>query len=266
MVHDPARGRSRLDRLPCADRGGVSGTGPDAALRVRQRDLEPGLPRFPRPDGGGRVGTLLGGGDDYLGLQLRGRRGHAAAMAVVGSEFASAGRGFVRVLAGQAANAWVLEQRLAAEGALAATDEIAIAPLSGHPRVSPFDPEAARIIARWSEAELFAALARAQSQEVDGWIAAHVALAAAKGRRLVSHEGGQHFGGDSGNDALTALFTAANRASAMGVAMRRTWTGGATRRGTPSSCISPTSVLPRAGVPGAPWSSRSRGRARSMTP
>lgn len=164
------------------------------------------------------VSAHLGGGDDYLGLQLRVGERHAAAMAVVGSEFASAGRGFVRVLAGQAANAWVLEQRLAAEGALAATDEIAIAPYLGIPGVSPFDPEAARIIARWSEAELFAALARAQSQEVDGWIAAHVALAAAKGRRLVSYEGGQHLAGDSGNDALTALFTAANRASAMGVA------------------------------------------------
>ena len=66
------------------------------------------------------VSAHLGGGDDYLGLQLRVGERHAAAMAVVGSEFASAGRGFVRVLAGQAANAWVLEQESRQRNLLAA--------------------------------------------------------------------------------------------------------------------------------------------------
>lgn len=56
----------------------------------------------------------LGGGDAFLGLQLRVGQRHVAAMAAVTQGFAASGRKFLRVLAGQAANAWVLEQRLAA--------------------------------------------------------------------------------------------------------------------------------------------------------
>jgi hypothetical protein len=98
---------------------------------------------------GRRLG--LGGGDTFLGLQLRVGQRHVSAMAAVAQGFASSGRPFVRVLAGQAANAWVLEQRLNAAGATDATDEVAIAPYLGVPGANPFDPAEAATISRWTE-------------------------------------------------------------------------------------------------------------------
>ncbi|MDQ1245739.1 MAG: hypothetical protein QG597_106, partial [Actinomycetota bacterium] len=175
----------------------------------------------------------LGGGDAFLGLQQRVGQRHAEVMAVVEAEFAAAGRPVIRVMAGQAANAWVVEQRLAVPGARAATDEIAIAPYLGLPGANPFDPAEARRLAQLSQAEVFADLARAQTVEVDRWTADHVTLAGRWGVRLVAYEGGQHLAGDPGNAALTASFTGANRAQAMGAAYRtyldrwRTATGNA---------------------------------------
>ena len=158
----------------------------------------------------------LGGGDSYLGLQLEHGARHAAAMALVDAEFAKRGRTARHVLAGQAANAWVLEQRLSAPGAADATDELAIAPYLGVPNANPFDPAEAASLAGLTLPELFARLDEAQTAEVEPWIAAHVDLAASAGKTLVAYEGGQHLAGDSGNDALTALFTGANRDAAMG--------------------------------------------------
>lgn len=175
----------------------------------------------------------LGGGDAFLGLQQRVGQRHAEVMAVVSAEFAAAGRPVVRVLAGQAANAWVVEQRLATAGARSATDEIAIAPYLGLPGVNPFDPAEAQRLAQLSQADVFSNLARAQTEEVDRWTADHLALAARTGMRLVAYEGGQHLAGNPNNAALTSLFTAANRATAMGDAYRtylgrwRTATGNA---------------------------------------
>ena len=154
-------------------------------------------------------------------------------MALVASVFAGASRSFVRVLAGQAANAWVLDQRLTTPGAAAATDEIAIAPyLHVHGR-NAFDSGDAAVIASWTQTQLFANLATAQTTEVDAWTSDHVALATTWGKTLVAYEAGQHLAGDTGNTTLTALFTGANRAAAMGTAYRtyldrwRTATNGA---------------------------------------
>lgn len=153
----------------------------------------------------------LGGGDRFLGLQqLVGRR-HVAVMDVVGEEMG--GRPFLRVLAGQAANPWVLEQRLAVAGDR--TDEIAIAPYLGVGG-DPFDPAEARRVAAWSSDELMARLRQQQAREVDAWVGEHVQLAGRSGKRLVAYEGGQHLAGDPDNASLTDLFTAANRSSAMG--------------------------------------------------
>ena len=160
----------------------------------------------------------LGGGDAYLGLQLEHGARHAAAMALVDAAFAAHGRIAVHVMAGQAANAWVAEQRLAAPGAAKATDEIAIAPYLGVPGANPFDATEAAALARLTQAQLFDRLAQAQAAEVEPWISAHVDLAAATGKRLVAYEGGQHLAGDPSNDALTALFTSANRSPLMGAA------------------------------------------------
>ena len=162
----------------------------------------------------------LGGGDAFLGLQLRVGQRHVAAMAAVTQGFAASGRKFLRVLAGQAANAWVLEQRLAAAGARDATDELAIAPYLGVPGANPFNPIEASEIARWSEGQLFARMSVAQSTEVDVWTAAHTALARHQGKTLVGYEGGQHLAGDPGNAGLATLFTGANRSALMGDAYR----------------------------------------------
>lgn len=162
----------------------------------------------------------LGGGDSYLGLQRRTGQRHAKAMRIVAKEFERVGRSVVRVLAGQAANAWVLEQRLLAPGAADATDEIAIAPYLGIPDANPFDPAEASVLATLTVAQVLARMASAQVAEVDAWTAAHVALAADFGKSLVAYEGGQHLAGDSSNDALTNLFVATNRSSGMGAAYR----------------------------------------------
>lgn len=167
---------------------------------------------------GDRLG--LGGGDSYLGLQRRTGQRHVKAMRIVEKEFARAGRSVVRVLAGQAANAWVLEQRLLAPGAASATDEIAIAPYLGIPDANPFDPAEAGGLATLTVAQVLARMAIAQGSEVDAWTASHVALAADFGKVLVAYEGGQHLAGDSSNDALTALFVATNRSAGMASAYR----------------------------------------------
>lgn len=160
----------------------------------------------------------LGGGDDFLGLQILHARKHAAAMRVVGREMAIVDRPFVRVLAGQAANAWVLEQRVAR--AKSSTEEIAIAPYLGLPGANPFDSREAARIARWTPEQVLAALAEAQETEVDPWITDHLDLAAATGTTLVAYEGGQHLVGDPANDALTHLFVGVNRSPGMGQAYR----------------------------------------------
>ncbi len=167
---------------------------------------------------GERMG--LGGGDSYLGLQRRTGQRHAKAMRIVAKEFARVGRPVVRVLAGQAANAWVLEQRLLAPGAAEATDEIAIAPYLGIPDANPFDPAEAGALSTLTVTQVLARMATAQSSEVDAWTASHVALAADFGKVLVAYEGGQHLAGDSSNDALTDLFVATNRSAGMGDAYR----------------------------------------------
>ena len=175
----------------------------------------------------------LGAGDPYLGLQQRHGQRHIAAMSLVSAAFAAAGRSFVRVLAGQAANPWVLDERLKTTGAATATDEIAIAPyLHVHGR-NAFDSGDAAVIASWTQTQLFANLATAQTTEVDAWTSDHVALATTWGKTLVAYEAGQHLAGDTGNTTLTTLFTGANRAAAMGTAYRtylerwRTATNGA---------------------------------------
>ena len=159
----------------------------------------------------------LGGGDSFLGLQQEVALRHVAAMRIVGQVFSAAGRTFTRVLAGQAANDFVLEQRLAFGGAAARTDEIAIAPYMGITGANPYDPVEAAEIAGRGRAEVFASMRQALGSEVEPWIRAHVALARRSGKALVAYEGGQHLAGDPGNDALTALFVAANRDERMGV-------------------------------------------------
>lgn len=157
----------------------------------------------------------LGDGDGFLALQQRHAQRHVAAMNAIGPIFDAAGRTVIRVLSGQAANAWVLDQRLGSAGAAAVTDEIAIAPYVHVAGRNLFDPVDAAEVATWSRSQLFAALDVALTGEVDGWIRDHVALAATWKRRLVTYEGGQHLAGDTADDALTTLLTGVNRGGRM---------------------------------------------------
>lgn len=179
------------------------------------------------------VADGLGSGDAFLALQQQHGLRHVETMAAVQAVFATAGRPFTRVMAGQAANAWVLEQRLGATGATTATDEVAIAPYLHVHGYNLFDAADAAEVATWSQATLFANLATSQTTEVDAWTGDHLALATRFGKRLVTYEAGQHLAGDTANATLTSLLTAANRSSAMGTAYAtylnrwKTMTGGA---------------------------------------
>ena len=215
--------------------------------RIVAQRLEPGLtPRYEfsnetwnptfrafhdLSDAAGAAG--LGSGDNFLGLQIMHARRHVAAMRAVARVMDAAGREFVRVMAGQAANSWVLEQRLTHADAAASVDELAIAPYLGMPGANPFDPGEATQIATRTPTQILAALGRAQVEEVEPWITDHLALASSFGKRLVAYEAGQHLAGDPDNDALTDLFVSVNRSPGMGTAYRvylRRWaelTGGA---------------------------------------
>lgn len=158
------------------------------------------------------AGSSLGAGDAYLGLQRAHARRHNQVMDLIGQ--AMQGRRFIRVMAGQAANSWVLEQRLDFEGAAAGSDEVAIAPYVGlH---DAFDPTEASRIAGLSQAELFAELDGKLTGEVSPWIGSHVSLSSAYNKPLIAYEGGQHLAGDQSNNSLTELFIAANRSERMG--------------------------------------------------
>lgn len=156
----------------------------------------------------------LGGGDTFLGLQQEVARRHRQAMRIVKSVFGK--RRFIRVIAGQAANSWVAEQRIEFESTAASVDEIAIAPYIGVPGRNPFDSVEATAISQWSPDVLFAQLESAIDSEVEPWIRDHLALASRRGKRLVAYEGGQHLAGDSENEPLTDLFVGANRDQRMG--------------------------------------------------
>lgn len=157
----------------------------------------------------------LGGSDSFLGLQLEVARRHAAMAATIGPVFRKVRRPVIRVLAGQAANAWVLEQRLGG-GARATTDEIAIAPYMHLVGLNPFESSDGPAIVAMDREQLFSNLRLGLGEEVQPWIEDHLELANASGKRLVAYEAGQHLAGDSSNDSMTELFVGANRSAAMG--------------------------------------------------
>ncbi len=161
------------------------------------------------------VALGLGAGDPFVALQRRHAQRHVAVMTAVREVFVGAGRQVIRVLSGQAANSWVVDERLSTAGAAAATDEIAIAPyLHVHGR-DLFDPADAAEVSTWTGSQLMANLRLALTHEVDAWIAAHVSLASTRHLKLITYEAGQHLVGDPSNTALTALLTGTNRAPGM---------------------------------------------------
>jgi hypothetical protein len=127
----------------------------------------------------------------------------------------------VRVLASQFANAWLTEQVLTWKDAYKHADALAVAPYFGH---EFGQTEAAPATANMTASQLLDQVAA----EVDGpnrdQMMVQAALARKYGLALIAYEGGQHLvgvGGAENNQALTALFTAANRHPRMGEITRR---------------------------------------------
>ncbi len=160
----------------------------------------------------------LAPGDDFLGgLRYHARRA-GEIFAIWESVFGGSER-LVRVIASQAANNWTGEQIAEFEDTYQRADALAIAPY-----FSCDDPANADNAEAVLAAGLDALLAQQLANVQDGgcaidYITANLEIARRFDLELVAYEGGQHlagYGGTENNDALTALFIAANRAPRMG--------------------------------------------------
>ena len=119
----------------------------------------------------------------------------------------------VRVLATQAANAWLAEVILSHKDAHKHADALAIAPYFGGYLGDPgADTD------RMSLAALFRELRGKALREAIGWMRNHAKVAKKYGVDLIAYEGGQHLvghGGAENNERLTRLFQRANRSPLM---------------------------------------------------
>ncbi len=137
----------------------------------------------------------------------------AEVFAIFAEEYGSAQRHrFVAVLATQAANAGLSEERLAAindpsiNPSAERPDALAIAPYFGV-NYEPGNPVP-------TAEQVVTTLATSAIAEAVGWTRAQAAVAEANGLRLICYEGGQHFVGilgAEGNATLTSVLHAANR-------------------------------------------------------
>jgi len=122
----------------------------------------------------------------------------------------------VRVIASQAANPHVSEQKLQFQEAWKHFDALAIAPYFSLnvPRTGDERRPGADQVAQWSLERLLDHVATNSLPEAVRHMAAQQALAAKYSLRLICYEAGQHLvgvGGGENNDALTRLLQAANR-------------------------------------------------------
>jgi chitodextrinase len=123
----------------------------------------------------------------------------------------------VRVMASQAANAWVSGEILDYQGARLKTDALAIAPYFGGSLGTSLSTASLTLD------QLFGTLQSASLPEALGWIRDQAAVASARSLPLIAYEGGQHLAGVAGlenNAALNSLFDAANRDPRMGALYR----------------------------------------------
>lgn len=140
-----------------------------------------------------------GGDDPFLTAQIESARRHNQMVEII--EQIITKRRWRSVLAGQAANSWVLEERLK----IANADEIAIAPYMHIGNL--YDPTEAEEWAEKTTDQVFTALRESITREVSPWINDHLSL----GKPLITYEGGQHLAGFSENDRLTNLLIESNR-------------------------------------------------------
>lgn len=121
----------------------------------------------------------------------------------------------VRVMASQAANAWVSRTVLEYQNAFQKADALAIAPYFG----GKFgDPERLAQMRAMTLDQALDLLEREELPRVTRWIASSAAVAKKFGLPLISYEGGQHLVGvrEAGkDDKLNSLFDALNKAPRM---------------------------------------------------
>jgi hypothetical protein len=154
-------------------------------------------------------------GDDYQAQLFFYSRRAVQVHGLFEEAFGSADR-LVRVMATQAANAWVSEQVLSFEDAYLGCDALAVAPYFGGYLGGP--DEQARVQAMSAD-DLLAELGDAALPTVRGWLESQAAAAEEHGVDLIAYEGGQHLAGNGGvenNDVINALFDEANRDERMG--------------------------------------------------
>ncbi len=126
----------------------------------------------------------------------------------------------IRVLASQAASAYVSDQILSFQDAASNADVLAIAPyvaLSVPPTAE--DGITEKEVASWSLDKLFDHIHKVSLPESEKWIGQNKKVADQYGLKLVAYEAGQHLVGIAGaenNEKLTKLFLQANADARMG--------------------------------------------------
>jgi hypothetical protein len=124
----------------------------------------------------------------------------------------------VRVLGSQAANSWVTDTELGVPGVRQHIDAVAIAPYFGG---YTGDPKTAARFSTMNLEQLFAELKQTALPEATTWVRAQKAACDKHQLPLIAYEGGQSLVGYYGaenNEALSAVFDAANRDPRMGAA------------------------------------------------
>jgi hypothetical protein len=117
----------------------------------------------------------------------------------------------VRVLGSQAANSWVTDTELGVPGVRGHIDAVAIAPYFGG---YTGDPKTMDRFSTMKLEQLFAELKETALPEATTWIRAQKGACDKHQLPLIAYEGGQSlvgFNGAENNEALSALFDAANR-------------------------------------------------------
>jgi hypothetical protein len=161
--------------------------------------------------------NLAEGDGFWSGLRFHSQR--AVAMFAIWEDVFGGTDRLVRVLASQAANAWTGEQVAVWEDAFQHADALAIAPYFSCD--DPGNPATAAEIGKLSVAAL---LDRQMANVATGgcahqYMLDNLAVAEQFELELVAYEGGQHlagYGGAENDEALTALFIAANQHPRMG--------------------------------------------------
>ena len=128
-------------------------------------------------------------------------------------------RRLVRVLASQAANAYVSDQIVSFRDAYKHADALAIAPYLSM-SIAPKGKPSASEVAGWSVDQILDFMENKALPEAEGWMHKNKVTADRYGLRMVAYEGGQHMVGIVGgenDERLTKLLQAANASPRIGL-------------------------------------------------